>query len=94
MQKLSLIASALLVLAMPALARGGHHSGGHSHSGPYKAAHEAATGDYARGERLSNDTVLSTGWTGGHGTRQQHISDYYRHTKSGKIIHVHSYYRH
>ena len=49
--------------------------------------------DYARAVGASNDPTLSTGWTSGHGDRTEHVSDYYRHTKSGRIVHVHSYYR-
>lgn len=28
-----------------------------------------------------------------HGVRDQFVSDHYRHTKSGRLVHVHSYYR-
>jgi len=79
----------LLLLCVPALSAPRHAY----HTSPYKTKHGAATGDYARGVGLSDDTVLSTGWTGGHGARQTHVNDYYRHTKSGRLIHVHGYYR-
>ena len=50
-------------------------------------------GDYSRPVGSPDDPVLSTGWTSGHGSRTQHVRDYYRHTRSGGIVHVHSYYR-
>lgn len=49
--------------------------------------------DYARAIGDASDPVLSTGWTSGHGSRTQHVRDYYRHTKSGELVHVHSYFR-
>lgn len=49
--------------------------------------------DYARAIGSANDPVLSTGWTSGHGNRTEHVHDYYRHTKSGGMVHVHSYFR-
>lgn len=85
----------LFLLCLPALAAPHHaHHTGPSIAHAYKYKHGAATGDYARGVGLSNDTVLSTGWTGGHGGRQTQVHDYYRHTRGGRLIHVHGYYRH
>lgn len=49
--------------------------------------------DYAVPVGAANDPVLSTGWAGPLGSRNVHVRDYYRRTKSGEYIHVHSYYR-
>ncbi len=68
---------------------GSLHVGGNS-AGPND---ESNAHDYARPVGSTNDPVLSTGWTHGHGSRTVHVRDYYRHTKTGKVVHVHGYYR-
>lgn len=94
---LSLLALLLCVtptlLSARASARG-HHSYHSVRSSGYAAGpgDTSRAHDYARHIGSANDRSLSTGWTHGHGARTEHTRDYYRHTRSGALVHVHSYY--
>lgn len=76
-------------ISRPASEWGRPASGGGFAAGPG----DGGGHDYARAAGSAFDPALSTGWTGGHGARTEHVRDYYRHTKSGGLVHVHSYYR-